>query len=170
MPPDMSMLYGIREAGGYDSLYSDAYRKKLTDILDTDPSPQENGNMMFVKKYTPALGSLCDIVVSAEPLRHDTLKLQKQIGACYVYRIKNAAVPHCVFLNNYTVQIEKGKRNGVWLAGSWKKARTNASGNEVWVYSPPLFKPAAFVPIGIIILLFVVCLQKIICKKVAQND
>ncbi|MBR4748242.1 MAG: hypothetical protein IK083_01540 [Abditibacteriota bacterium] len=143
MPPDMCMLYGIREAGGYDSLYSDAYRQKLTAILEEDPSPPENGNIMFVKKYAPGLGDLCDIVVSAAPLESEELDLLEIVDGCRVYRITNSRAPKMRYLNNYTVAIKSGDRERAWLCGRWVKIQSPEAkpGEEVWRYSPRIVQP-----------------------------
>ncbi len=170
MPPDMCMLYGIREAGGYDSLYSDKYRQKLTAILGEDPSPLENGNMMFVKKYTSGLGELCDIVVSAEPLGSDELELLRIVDGCRVYRIKNASVPKMRYINNYTVAMKKGDRSRAWLSGRWIRIQDPGAqpDEDVWRYSPRLFGFLPAAACGLLLAFAVVFLWKLRDKKVLK--
>ena len=122
MPPNTSMIYGIREVGGYDSLYSSSYREKLTDILGTDPSPMENGNMMFVKKYTDRLGEVCDIIVSSEEISANYIRKINTIDGLFVYRIENATVPSINFLSNNTVKLPRNVNiNSVFPGTKWKK-------------------------------------------------
>lgn len=49
VPPNLSSLFGIRELSGYDSLTHRDTVALLRSINGQDPSPPENGNMMFVK-------------------------------------------------------------------------------------------------------------------------
>lgn len=49
MPANLSSLFGVREVGGYDSLTHKDSAALLRDINGADPSPPENGNMMWVK-------------------------------------------------------------------------------------------------------------------------
>lgn len=152
MPPNTAMLYGIYEVGGYDSLYLSDYRNKLTDILGTDPSPLENGNMLFVKKYTPGLGELCDIVVSKNIINDDTLKLLKVADRLYIYRIKNASVVRPIFIKNYLVKIPEGKSiSDVFInSDKWVKR-----GENTYMFSPKIVTlPMACASLFIVIVLY----------------
>ena len=48
-PPNLSAIYDVPEIGGYDSLITKAAKEKLRDINGGEPSPVENGNMLFIK-------------------------------------------------------------------------------------------------------------------------
>lgn len=51
LPPNIAGLNRIHELGGYDSLIHRDTVKMLAGVDGEDPSPEANGNMMFVKKH-----------------------------------------------------------------------------------------------------------------------
>lgn len=53
LPPNSAMVYGLYDAQGYDSLFPGAYKAWLRDAIGEDPSPPENGNMVFIKRPEP---------------------------------------------------------------------------------------------------------------------
>ena len=73
-PPNTAMLYGFNDAQGYDSLSPGAYKEWLRDTLDEDPSPPENGNMVFVKRPSPKILNLGRFIVSTRRLNVPNLR------------------------------------------------------------------------------------------------
>ncbi len=69
LPPNAAMVYGLYDVQGYDSLFTRAYQTRLANIEGIDPSPPENGNMVLVRQYTPALSQLAHYAISREPNR-----------------------------------------------------------------------------------------------------
>ncbi len=49
LPPNSAMAYGLYDVQGYDSLFLKSYQQELAHIEGVDPSPLENGNMLFMK-------------------------------------------------------------------------------------------------------------------------
>ena len=68
LPPNAAMVYGLHDVQGYDSLYTREYKDLASRIQGEDSSPQENGNMVLIRRYTPDLGRLADFAVSSMPL------------------------------------------------------------------------------------------------------
>ena len=48
MPPNSGMVFGLRDAQGYDSLFPGQYKAYLNQLARADVSPPEVGNMVFV--------------------------------------------------------------------------------------------------------------------------
>jgi hypothetical protein len=55
LPPNAAMVFGLRDAQGYDSLFPGQYKAYLSRVLNTDPSPPQVGNMVFVKQMVISL-------------------------------------------------------------------------------------------------------------------
>lgn len=49
LPPNGLAVYGLHDVGGYDSLLPKTAKDTIRDAGGVEPSPQENGNMVFVK-------------------------------------------------------------------------------------------------------------------------
>lgn len=50
LPPNALTVYGLHDLAGYDSLFYGAAKRRVRDAGDgEDPSPPENGNMVFVR-------------------------------------------------------------------------------------------------------------------------
>ena len=49
MPPNTATVYGLHDLAGYDSLIPKAFKERIKNSGETDPSPLENGNMVFIK-------------------------------------------------------------------------------------------------------------------------
>jgi hypothetical protein len=90
LPPNLAMLYGLRDVQGYDSLLPGQYKRWLADRMGSDPSPPEVGNMVFVRSPNEAVLDACGvrIVASLERLpdavgeesRHDNIWLYRRRG------------------------------------------------------------------------------------------
>jgi hypothetical protein len=88
------MVYGLNDAQGYDSLFPGGYKAWLREALEMDPSPPENGNMVFVKEPAPAVLGLGRFVVSRKPV--DAPGLRQIAANPYVYEnpsVSRASVP-----------------------------------------------------------------------------
>lgn len=77
LPPNSAMVYGLRDAQGYDSVYLAHYRDLLAVALDQDPSPPANGNMVVGKPgfrldLLTVLG--VSYVISPQPLSEPGLR------------------------------------------------------------------------------------------------
>ena len=83
LPPNSAMVYGLNDAQGYDSLFPGAYKAWLRETLGRDPSPVENGNMVFIKELGPAVLGLGRFVVSRKPV--DAPDLRRIAANPYVY-------------------------------------------------------------------------------------
>ncbi|MFN3649978.1 MAG: YfhO family protein [Armatimonadota bacterium] len=56
LPPNASMVYGWRDVQGYDSLYMAHYRRLMNALSpENNASPEENGNIVFVKSLRSPL-------------------------------------------------------------------------------------------------------------------
>lgn len=56
LPPNALTVYGLHDVAGYDSLFPGAYKRRVTEAGDgEDPSPLENGNIVFVKRAATAV-------------------------------------------------------------------------------------------------------------------
>ncbi|GIV10904.1 MAG: hypothetical protein KatS3mg020_0395 [Fimbriimonadales bacterium] len=55
MPPNTPAAYRLYDVGGYDSLLPRHYKRFLDILNGQDSAPPENGNMLFVKVWNPAL-------------------------------------------------------------------------------------------------------------------
>lgn len=53
LPPNAATVYGFFDMQGYDSLFPKAYKEFVDGHLGMDSSPQENGNIVFIKTYVP---------------------------------------------------------------------------------------------------------------------
>ncbi|MBQ7257087.1 MAG: hypothetical protein IJS60_05280 [Abditibacteriota bacterium] len=68
LPPNMLMYYGIREVGGYDSLFLGSYKKDLEALAGESVSPIANGNMIMLKKSFEGIEKVADYIISLEEL------------------------------------------------------------------------------------------------------
>lgn len=56
LPPNALTVYGLHDVAGYDSLFPGAYKRRVRDAGGgEDPSPPENGNLVFIKRAETAL-------------------------------------------------------------------------------------------------------------------
>ena len=56
LPPNALTVYALHDAGGYDSLFPGAYKQRVRDAGGgEDPSPPENGNLVFIKRAETAV-------------------------------------------------------------------------------------------------------------------
>ncbi len=53
LPPNAGTVYQFYDMQGYDSLFSREYKQFVDNHLKMDSSPQENGNMLLIRKYVP---------------------------------------------------------------------------------------------------------------------
>ncbi|HUU53905.1 MAG TPA: hypothetical protein VMY87_03205 [Armatimonadota bacterium] len=87
LPPNSAMVYHLRDAFGYDSLYLARYRDFAAAVQHGDPSPPLNGNMLLARLgpvYGLDMMSLAGVetVLSAVPVRG--LKMERA-GGYYTY-------------------------------------------------------------------------------------
>ncbi len=68
LPPNMLMYYGIREVGGYDSLFLGSYKKDLEALAGESVSPVANGNMIMLKRPFEGIEKVADYIISLEEL------------------------------------------------------------------------------------------------------
>jgi len=97
LPPNAAMVYGLYDVQGYDSLFTKRYQTRLANTEGVDPSPPENGNMVLVKRYTPALGQLADYAISSHQIDGKEAKLVSKVGDTYLYRLTGAGDRHSPF-------------------------------------------------------------------------
>ena len=64
LPPNALTVYGLRDVSGYDSLFPGERKDALKSVLGRDPSPPENGNMVFVKGIEEARAAGAALVVT----------------------------------------------------------------------------------------------------------
>ena len=55
LPPNAATVYGLHDVAGYDSLFPGAYKKAAQKANGIDPSPPENGNIVFAKSADAAV-------------------------------------------------------------------------------------------------------------------
>ena len=56
LPPNALTVYGLHDMGGYDSLFPGTTKAQVRDAGNgEDPSPPENGNMVFIKRAETAV-------------------------------------------------------------------------------------------------------------------
>ncbi len=56
LPPNALSVYALHDAGGYDSLFPGAYKQRVREAGGgEDPSPPENGNIVFIKTVETAV-------------------------------------------------------------------------------------------------------------------
>jgi hypothetical protein len=79
-PPNASMLYGLYDVQGYDSLYTRYYKDFADGLQGEDSSPIENGNIIFFKHYSPEAADLARFIISAQPIEDPRLLLVSQDG------------------------------------------------------------------------------------------
>jgi len=97
LPPNAAMVYGLYDVAGYDSLFMRTYQHRLAIIEGVDPSPPENGNMVLVRRYTPALSELADYVISREPTDAPGATLMYKIVGLNIYKLSIGGIPHSTF-------------------------------------------------------------------------
>jgi hypothetical protein len=70
IPPNLAMLFGMRDVQGYDSLLPGQYKRWLAASLRADPSPPEVGNMLFLRVPERQILDACGVrvVASLTPL------------------------------------------------------------------------------------------------------
>lgn len=55
LPPNALTVYALHDVGGYDSLFPGAYKQRVREAGGgEDPSPPENGNIVFIKRAETA--------------------------------------------------------------------------------------------------------------------
>jgi hypothetical protein len=72
LPPNALTVYGLRDAAGYDSLFPGVYKQRVREAGDgLDPSPPENGNIVFIKSAAIAqrLGARYVVTAPNAPAR-----------------------------------------------------------------------------------------------------
>ncbi len=81
LPPNALTVYGLHDLAGYDSLFPGAYKRRVAEVAGgEDPSPPENGNIIFIKSIgaAKALGARYLITPPEAPdisAGDDTLRL-----------------------------------------------------------------------------------------------
>ncbi len=88
LPPNSAMVYSLRDALGYDSLYLANYRQMLGQLVGRDPSPPANGNLTLADSARRDLLTLFGIryLLSLNPLAGKDLRLVHD-GETKVYEV-----------------------------------------------------------------------------------
>ena len=73
LPGNSATVYGLHDAGGYDSLYLRSYKDLTCELCGEDTSPAENGNMLTFKNFTPEMSKIANIIVSIRPVKGGVL-------------------------------------------------------------------------------------------------
>ncbi len=101
LPPNSATVYGYYSINGYDSLFTNTYRKFANQIQQGIASPAANGNMVTISRPFAAVAAACDYYVSTESLlSEDELRRSKRFSLVhsgpegYVYRDGPAAFPY----------------------------------------------------------------------------
>jgi len=89
LPPNSALMLGLYDVQGYDSLYLPRYKEFLQPgeaALNLDPSPPENGNLIFVANFRAPLIDLLGVrfVLSRDRLSDPDLRLVED-GAVKIY-------------------------------------------------------------------------------------
>lgn len=104
LPPNAAMVYGLYDVQGYDSLFTKSYKDWSSKIQGEDSSPQENGNMVLARTYTPDLGRAAKYILSHDAIDDASLKLIDTIDRVYIYKSleKNQVRPPSLESDFYT--------------------------------------------------------------------
>ncbi len=88
LPPNSASVYQLRDAQGYDSLFTRTDKAFSNRLSGGDSSPIEVGNMIFVKRIAPALDASAGVkyVVTKAPVTIPQLQLVHG-GGMYIYRL-----------------------------------------------------------------------------------
>ena len=104
LPPNAAMVYGLYDVQGYDSLYTRQYKDLMYRVQEVDPSPPENGNMVFLKRFpgdslhtllrTRLVVTTEDLsYLTPEKLRPDALVEMLNIDGVRVYDFREPRFP-----------------------------------------------------------------------------
>lgn len=87
LPPNSAMVFGFYDTQGYDSLFPRIYKEFADKYLETDSSPPENGNMLFIKRYVPDWPQgTAGFVLSRELIEEPGLKHVAELDGVHIYR------------------------------------------------------------------------------------
>lgn len=89
LPPNAAMVYGLYDMQGYDSLFTKSYKDWSSRIQGGDSSPQENGNMVLMRRYTPDVGRAAKYILSRDEINDASLKLINTIDGVRIYKSLN---------------------------------------------------------------------------------
>jgi hypothetical protein len=93
LPPNAAIIYGLYDVQGYDSLFTKNYQTLLAEIEGVDPSPPENGNILFVRKYTPELPSVASYAISEAAIEDENAALINTIDGMHIYKLSGEKIP-----------------------------------------------------------------------------
>lgn len=93
LPPNAAIIYGLYDVQGYDSLFTKNYQTLLAEIEGVDPSPPENGNILFVRKYTPELPSVASYAISEAAIEDENAALINTIDGIHIYKLSGEKIP-----------------------------------------------------------------------------
>lgn len=70
LPPNALTVYGLHDVAGYDSLFDKSAKERIASATGENPSPQENGNIVFIKTIEAAiaLGARYIVVAPERPV------------------------------------------------------------------------------------------------------
>jgi hypothetical protein len=89
LPPNAAMVYGLYDVQGYDSLFIKSYKDWSSRIQGEDSSPQENGNMVLVRRYTPDIGRAARYILSRDEIDDTSLQLIDTVDGVRIYKSIN---------------------------------------------------------------------------------
>ncbi|MDO8684411.1 MAG: hypothetical protein Q7N50_13115 [Armatimonadota bacterium] len=78
LPPNSATVYGIHDTQGYDSLFPGYYKRFAAKLLGDDPSPVQNGNIVFFKQYNERAARYARYMISEQTIAAPELLLVYQ--------------------------------------------------------------------------------------------
>ena len=122
LPPNSAMAIGLLDVQGYDSLFPGEYKRVLANLLEEDPSPEVNGNMILLRKFSLPLAVLLGArhVASLEPITSPALSLIGRIDGVYLYECPSA-LPRA-YLADTVLRVPNEKIALQRLIANWQSA------------------------------------------------
>ncbi|MEN6372355.1 MAG: YfhO family protein [Armatimonadota bacterium] len=87
LPPNSATVYGFYDMQGYDSLFPRRYKEFVDRNIGMDSSPQENGNMLFIRQYVTSWPEgTAGYVLSRSPMAGPGLSEAADLDGVHVYK------------------------------------------------------------------------------------
>lgn len=113
LPPNSATVYKLDDVQGYDSLFPGYYKRFAGVLQGQDPSPVENGNMVFFKSYLPRAARYAKYIVSGRPIADRKLELVHE-GDVFIYA-NLSALPRVEFHDEHVTDAQSSV---TWLRDS----------------------------------------------------